>query len=106
MQMIDGNKRRLRCRPGEVISMAVTADGTVNNVANSLNGGTLSGNTFPVNDRNDLVIFGTFSNAGGGRFDITLTGDPGGFVVRDEIEQGEGPDAREDGSRGYVFTVN
>lgn len=107
MQMIDGNKRRLLCRPGEVITIAVTANGTVNNVAKSLNGGTLTGNTFPVNDRNDLVILGVFSNdTGGGRFDITLTGDPGGFVVNDDIVQGEGDEARKEGARGYVFTVN
>jgi hypothetical protein len=105
--MIDGNKRRLQCRQGEVITVDVTADGTVNNVAKSLNGATLSGDSFTVNERNDLVILGVFSNdTGGGRFDITLTGDSGGVVVKDDIEQGEGALARKEGARGYVFTVN
>jgi hypothetical protein len=104
--MIDGNKRRLQCRQGEVITIAVTADGTVNAAVKSLNGGTLSGNSFTVNDRNDLVILGVFSNdTGGGRYDITLTGDAGGIVINDDIEQGEGADARKEGSRGYVFTI-
>jgi hypothetical protein len=103
--MIDGNKRRLLCRTGEVITVGITADGTVSAAAKSLNGGTLSGNSFTVNDRNDLVIVGVFSNdTGGGRYDITLTGDSGA-VIRDDIIQGDGSDARKEGSRGYVFTV-
>lgn len=106
MQMIDGNKRRLQCRPGEMITVQVRAVGTVNAAAISLNGGALAGNSFPVNDRNDLVVFGVFSNnTGGGRYDITLTGDAGGVTVTDDIIQGDGADARQDGARGYVFTI-
>ena len=106
MQIIDGNKRRLQCRSGEMITVAITADGTVNAAAKSLNGGTLVGNSFVVNDRNDLVILGVFSNdTGGGRYDITLTGDPGGAVIQDDIVQGNAPNARKEGSRGYVFTI-
>lgn len=106
MQMIDGNKRRLQCSPGEAITIAVTADGTVNAAAVSLNGDTLSGNSFTVNGRNDLVILGVFSNdTGGGRYDITLRGDAGGVVISDDIEQGDGADARKEGARGYVFSI-
>lgn len=107
MQMIDGNKRRLQCRAGEEITIVITANGTVNAAAKSLNGGTLSGDSFTVNDRNDLVILGVFSNdTGGGRYDITLTGDPGGAVINDDIVQGDGELARREGARGYVFTIN
>jgi hypothetical protein len=104
--MIDGNKRRLQCRAGEVITIAVTADGTVNAAAISLNGSALSGDSFTVNGRNDLVIVGVFSNdIGGGTYNITLRGDAGGVVISDDIVQGDGADARKEGTRGYVFTI-
>ena len=107
MRMIDGNRRRLQCRSGEVITIEVTSTGTVHNVAKSLNGDTLNRDSFEVRDRNDLIILGVFSNdTGGGRYDVKLTGDPGGDVINDDIVQGEGDLARKEGARGYIFTID
>ena|ERR1700682_2124355 len=106
MKIIDGNRRRLQCKAGEVITISVTSSGTVHNVATSLDAATLTQDSFTVNDRRDLVILGVFSNdTGGGSYDIKLTSDQGGDVVIDDIVQGEGNVARKEGSRGYIFTV-
>src|SRR5205085_1115542 len=106
MRMINGNPRRLLCRPGETITVEVTAEGTAPNVAMSLNGHTFNGSNFSVDSKTDLVILGIFSNdAGGGRYDIKLSGDPGGDDIPDDITQGEGDLARKEGTRGYIFTL-
>ena len=106
MRMINGNRRRLLCSPGETVSIDVTSSGTAHSVVMSLNGHDFTGTSFTVDTRTDLIILGIFSNdSGGGRYDIKLTGDPGGDDIPDDIEQGEGELARKEGSRGYIFTI-
>jgi hypothetical protein len=105
MRMINGNRRRLLCDPGEVITIQVTANGTANSVAMSLNGHDFNASTFTVDTRTDLIVLGIFSDAGGGQYDIELSGSAGGDQVEDVIVQGEGELARKEGTRGYIFTI-
>jgi hypothetical protein len=106
MRMINGNRRRLLCSPGEVVSIEVTSSGTAHNVAMSLNGHTFNSASFTVDTRTDLIVLGIFSNdTGGGQYDITLTGNSDGDEVEDNIIQGEGELARKEGTRGYIFTL-
>jgi hypothetical protein len=105
MRMINGNRRRLLCSPGEVVSVEVTSSGTAHSVALSLNGHDLMTGSFTVDTRTDLIVLGIFSNPGGGRYDIRLNGSSGGDVVEDVIEQGTGELARQEGTRGYIFTL-
>ena len=105
MNMIDGNRRRLHCRAGEVVHVEVTSDGTVHNVSLVLNDQPFHGNSFTVNGRTSLLIMGVFSNATGGRYDIKLTGDPGGEVVQDAIVQDVGGETVTEDARGYIFTI-
>ena len=106
MRMINGNRRRLLCDPGEVINVGVTSSGTAHSVAMSLNGHDFNAAGFTVDTRTDLIILGIFSeDGGGGQYDITLTGSGGGDEVEDFIVQGEGSLARKEGTRGYIFTI-
>jgi hypothetical protein len=106
MRMINGNRRRLLCDPGEVVTIQVTATGTANNFVASLNGHDFNASTFAVDTRTDLVVLGIFSNdTGGGQYNITLSGSGGGDRVEDSIVQGEGDLARKEGTRGYIFTI-
>jgi hypothetical protein len=106
MKMINGNRRRLLCNPGEVVTVEVRSDGTAHTVAMSLNGHTFTGSSFTVDTRTDLIVLGIFSNdSGGGRYDIGLSGSDGGDEIADHIIQGEGELARKEGTRGYIFTL-
>jgi hypothetical protein len=106
MRMINGNRRRLLCNPGEIVTVTVTSGGTVHNVAMSLNGHDFNAATFTVDTRTDLIILGIFSNdTGGGQYNIRLTGSGGGDQVDDSIVQGDGELARKEGTRGYIFTI-
>lgn len=106
MRKIDGNRRRLSCRQGEPITVEVTSEGTNHNVAFSLNGLTFVGETFTVDTKTTLGIFGVFSsNTGGGKYNIRITGDPGGDEVEDSILQDQAGEIFEDGSRAYIFSI-
>lgn len=83
MRIRNNNPLDLEGSDGEVITIKVTSEGTVHLVNYNLDGSEWGGGSFTLNkaahDPSILVMFFTFSNPSGGRYEIEVTGSHGGI---------------------------
>lgn len=91
MRVLNNNPLDLSAKAGETITIKITEENTVSQVGKSLNGQTLTENSFVVPPKPDPTLltlsFGFSGNSGAGRYTITLTSSAGGdlsfFIVHE-----------------------
>jgi hypothetical protein len=95
------------CEIGETITVTVTSEGTVHNVAFAKDDQDWDGQPFeftePTDEFRSITIFVIFSNPTGGRFDIKIAGKPGEFVHQESIPQDDEFGSVTESSRGYTL---
>jgi hypothetical protein len=101
------SEREFLCDIGEVITVTVTSQGTVHNVAFTKDGQTWNGQPFaftePNNEFRSILILGVFSNPNGGNYHIRVEGNPGEFVHEEVMPQDDQFGSVSEDSRGYFF---
>jgi|GEM_PF-5500173 len=105
--MLQKTKREFTCEIGETITVTVTSQGTVHNVAFAKDGQDWDGQPFvftkPVAEFRSITIFVVYSNPTGGRYDIEIAGKAGEFVFQESLPQDDEFGSVTEDSRGYNF---
>lgn len=105
--MLPKSKREFFCTVGETITVEVTSEGTVNNVAFAKDGEDWDGQPFvftePTDEFRSITLFMVFSNSSGGRFDIKISGNPAEFTHDESVPQDDEFGSVSDSARGYNF---
>jgi len=105
--MLPKSKREFFCEVGETITVTVTSEGTVHNVAFAKDNEDWDGSPFvftkPDDEFRSITLFMIFSNPNGGKYDIKIVGNPGEFVHQETFKQDTPNGTVPDGARGYSF---
>jgi hypothetical protein len=105
--MLQQSKREFLCDIGETITVEVTSEGTVHNVAFAKDGEDWDGQPFqftePANESTSITLFLVFSNPSGGKYNIKISGKPGEFVHQESVPQDDEFGSVSDAARGYDF---
>jgi hypothetical protein len=105
--MLKKSKREFLCAVGETITVEVTSDGTVHNVAFAKDGADWDGQPFvftePTDEFRSITLFMVFSNPSGGSYNIKISGTPGEFVHQESVPQDDEFGSVSDSARGYNF---
>jgi len=105
--MLKKTKREFLCDIGETITVEVTSEGTVHNVAFAKDGEDWDGQPFvftePTDEFRSITLFLIFSNPSGGKFNIKVFGKAGEFVFQETVPQDDEFGSVSDSARGYNF---
>lgn len=110
MRRRDGAKRKFNCADGEEITVTVTSQGTVHNVAYAKDEQDWDGSPFTVHATGNpddvvssIVIFVIFSNPSGGQYTIKVVGNPDEDMHEETLPQDTTEGSLTEDSKGYKF---